>query len=221
MLLINLLLVGCSTTEDVIVSRPFSESYTVKESKVHELGRVIPVENYRITLNATNMFYVHKRDHGKDKRGLGSDYYWDMKRADWIPRNRDVFFIEFIIPTRSQDIRLTPNAFSLLLNQQKYIGVLYKATKPSSVFEGELCDFYVRDKQGDIIWRHPNEFNPDESLKLVNPMVLAANQEYCFAIKFDTPPPMPENEFTLIFGGLGKEVIQVPFKYAEYQEWHN
>jgi len=89
------------------------------------------------------------------------------------------------------------------------------------VFEGELCDFYVRDKRGDRIWGHPNQFNPGESLKLVNPMVLAANQEYCFAIKFDTPPPMPENEFTLILGGLDKDVIQVPFKYTEYQEWHN
>jgi len=193
----------------------------LKGSSQHKSGRVLLLENYRITLNATNMFYVHQRDHGKDKRTLGSDYYWDMKRADWIPRNRDVFFIEFIVSTRSQDIRLTPDAFSLLLNQQKYIGVLYKAARPSSVREGELCDFYVRDKHGDRIWGHPNQFNPDESLKVVNPMLLAANQEYCFAIKFDTPPPMPENEFTLILGGLGKEVIQVPFKYAEDQEWHN
>jgi len=212
---------GCVAISDVVVSRPFSGVNELQKSRQYELGRIVPLAGYSITLNATNMFYVSKSNQGKDKRTLGLDYYWDIKEGNRTPRNRDVFFVEFIMPTRNHDIRLTPDAFSLLLNQQKYVGVLYKAAKPRPVSKGELCDFYVRDERGDIVWGHPNQYNPGESSRLVKPVMLSADQEYCFAIKFDTPPPMPENEFTLILGGIGKEVIEVPFKYNEYQERHN
>ncbi len=220
-LLIHLLLMGCVAVSNVVVSHPFSESYTIKESEQHESGRVLYLANYSITLYATNMFYISKNDSGEDKRTLGSSYYWRTGIRPWLPQNRDAFFIEFIIPTRNQDIRLIPDAFSLFLNQQKYAGVLYKAAEASPIPEGDMCDFYVRDAYGEIIWGHSNQFNPGESLKVVNPMVLAANQEYCFAIKFNIPPPMPENEFTLSLRGLDNRLVKVPFKGVKYKETHN
>lgn len=220
--LISLLLMGCVATSDVIVSRPFSKMIELNGNIQHESGRLVPLVGYSITVNATNMFYLSKSDSDEEKRTLGSEYYWDMKESNWTPRNRDVFFVEIIIPTRNKDIRLIPDTFSLLLNQHKYLGVLYKATKSSLMSRGELCDFYVRDERGDRIWGHSNQFNPGESLKLASPMVLFADQEYCFAIKFNVAPPDPENEFTLLLKGFDKnKEVRIPFKGVRYQELHN
>jgi len=216
---------GCGVrATKVIYSRPFIDG---KKLDGYLKGKAFHINDFYVKVRPTN---VYRYDiNYPDSSDLSMAYYWENKRRDPpLKRNRDVFFIELSVLSKNK-IEINPNGFKLLMNNKVLTSSLYGPVKMGysegaiTLSQGNLCDFHVLNQAKEIVWYHPDAFKPEDKLKIIHPLQLQANKEYCFAIKFNTPPPMPKSRFSLLLEGLNFEgkVVKVDFETIEYEHQVN
>jgi len=187
-----------------------------------------------IEVGAKNMYRIEG-----DKSILFSSYYSHKKSyvkgqqggyVESVPMNRNSFIFELLITPR-KELLFRPDGFVLKINGQKLEGEVYKSKVAAKKFKRRvnrslegLCDFKKRDSNGKVIWNHPDSFKLTEIFRVKKALLLQENTEYCFALKFGTPPPKPETHFSLLLGGveLGEfESNEFNFRPSEYDWVHN
>lgn len=208
---------GCGVAvNQVIYSHPYIDGEKLEEYS-------FTVEKHQIKVKATNKYVLD--DSIPPSRNISTEYYWEPDKLSIgdisRPRNRDVFFIELLISPQDANLQMIPENFVLMIDGEKLSGIVYG---PVNAYNGSkyrgLCDFHVTSGSGEVLWNHPDEFRPAESLRISSPLSLQVNRDYCFAIKFKVSPPMPETDFSLLLDGIGVDK-KIDFKAVQFEWSHN
>lgn len=224
--LILMLFTGCTSTKQLIASFPHSSDGQEIE---HEL---FAVDGFSMAIRSTNFFEI--TDMGKKLRG---NYYryidYEVDGRNAIQKNRDVFFIEFIVFAKHRPLTISPSGFVILSGDELIEGGIYGPVSVSSGWERyssyNMCNLQLEDPpgSGNYYTSHPNAFSPTDDIKLVSPIRLEKEKKYCFVVKFRMPPPDPEGfNFSFTLGGLDTQQLQarpitIDFKPKLISETHN
>lgn len=226
LLLSVLALSACSRTAHLVYSAPaLSNGENIDNA-------FFKVKGNDLSVRATN-FYELK---GDDKELIGVYYVAGISpEGKRIPRNRDSFIVEVAIVAKNDELVMGLKESIMDVDGSVLKGKVFGSApiywKPrwNKFSSTHLCDFRVIDAElGKAEGRHPQDYTLDEARELKAEEPLMAGREYCFAIKFDSPPPDPEKRsFSLILDGLTSKDgelsrgIAIKFSPKKITESHN
>ncbi len=213
---------GCVVAEKYIFSQPAIESKDLSITKSGWLrldGAVIavkPANAIMVGEGGGAQFFATVRDY--DPKILTySRVYYDGK----LVNATNYFILELLIAPYG-DVSLDFRKISLKISPISEI-------RPSSYFNlapryGSSFSNRVLDQPGVSLckeeqlpsWKADNPLKLTEEVKVDLPLRLQKEKNYCFAIKFDTPPPHPNTTFKIEVNGvnINGEDISLSIRYT-------
>ena len=218
---------ACTKSVNLVYSAP-----TLSNEGENIDNSFFKVKGNDLSVRATNFYQLY----GSNKELIDIYYVSGITpEGKPIPRNRNAFIVEVAVVTKNDDLVVTPQESIMDIDGTILKGKIFG---PAPIYwmpswnkfpSTHLCDLRVIDSElRRTEGRDQQDYILDETRELKTEEPLLAGKEYCFAIKFDSPPPDPtKNSFSLMLGSLvskdGKlsKGITIKFSPKEITETHN
>lgn len=191
LLVLSLALVSCTGVTKYSISRPQTISQDISITK----DGIISAPEFKLMLRPTNLVvsnsgivlvFVNLYDKVDDPKTdrLFSIYY----NGELLNERPPVFYMEMLISAKVAGISLDLKEVALLMNGMKfhpssYLGPMEVWSKAN--YSLSLC------RKG-----------PADQEKSPANLALVPDKDYCIAIGFKVPPPLPNTDFSVVIRGL-------------------
>jgi len=195
---------GCAGIAVSYLSKPYSDDGKVSENGLVNVDAVEllirPKNQLHIGSGVVPTFPLPPIPIVEDLKS-NDFYYINSYYNQQVSRNPSNFFVELRIKPKVDGVSFDPNGIILKISNSSFSPVNFMG--PMALGPLNSRDRYTYDL-----------CSPDNSDKLLtlNMVQLTRANEYCFAVEYNRPPPLPNEEFAIEVGGLktNKKTVSIP-----------